>query len=186
MKRLTAVLIAGSVITVVLSNSPAFAQPSQHANFDIEIDPIAYTMNGFSVHGGYHIDRWRIDLGVFGLEHPDWLHGNDDFTSSFIGAGWKLDRYFNDYADGWFAGLEGGVMQLEVTHRDIDTEHNRLHYSVGVRGGYRWNTGLGKLYIVPWLGLGVTLNAEDITVNGDVYENSVFQPFPTVHLGWIF
>ncbi|MEX0685497.1 MAG: hypothetical protein WD267_11105 [Balneolales bacterium] len=146
------------------------AQSSTSRAFDVEIDPIAYIANGFSVHGGYLTGAWRYDVGIFGLELPEWVHGNEEFTASFIGAGWKIDRFLKGIPDGLFVGAEGGLIRLDVTHKPSELERDRIQYSLGVRGGYRWNTGLGNLYVTPWLGLGFTLNAEDITINGDTFD----------------
>lgn len=154
--------------------------------FDIDIDPIAYTMNGFSIHGGYIMGALRFDLGVYGLDLPEWIHNNDDFKASFVGAGWKIDRFFKGYADGFFAGLEGGVAKMNVTHKSSNIEKDQIGYSVGVRTGYRWNTGLGNIFITPWFGLGYNLNPKDVTIEGDTFESARLQPFPTVHIGWKF
>ncbi len=175
------ILFSGLIIQLVVG-----AQLVKAQQFDIEIDPIAYALKGFSVHGGYLIEAWRIDLGIYGLEIPEAVHGNDGFDSKFFGTGWKLDRFFKGQPDGFFVGVDGGVSRLQVTHQGSNQKANRIEYSLGVRIGYRWNTGLASLYITPWLGLGYTLNAKNLTVNGETFENSAFQPFPTVHVGWKF
>lgn len=177
-------LVLGFLIMFLPLNSAG--QSSGQNGFDIEVDPIAYALNGFSVHGGYTTGSWRFDLGIFGLEFPDWAHDNKAFTSSFIGAGWKADRFLNGEPNGLFIGAEGGITRLEATHQASDTDRSRLNYSLGLRGGYRWNTGLGNVYVTPWLGLGFALNSKDITVDSDTYEAAVFQPFPTIHIGWKF
>ncbi|MEX0648020.1 MAG: hypothetical protein WEA56_02525 [Balneolaceae bacterium] len=175
------------LLCILFFSSPKIvAQSSSDTGFDIEIDPIAYGFNGFSVHGGYLTGAWRFDLGIFGLDLPEWLHGNENFNASFVGAGWKADRFFSGKPDGFFAGAEGGISKMEVVHKAGNTRRNQVSYSLGVRGGYRWSTGLGNLYMTPWLGLDFTLNPKDITIDGDTFESSVFQPFPTIHVGWKF
>ncbi|REL32921.1 hypothetical protein DYD21_13975 [Rhodohalobacter sp. SW132] len=86
----------------------------------------------------------------------------------------------------FFAGVDGGVTQLRVTHTTTGNEKDRLQYMLGVRTGYRWSTGLGNLFVTPWIGFGYVLNADDIEIDGDMYESSAFTPFPTIHVGWKF
>lgn len=174
------------LILLILFSSKTFAQSDRSPRFDIDIDPIAFALNGFSVHGGYLNGAWRFDLGVFGIDIPVWLRGNEDFNSSFIGAGWKVDRFFKGQPDGYFAGLDGGIQWLNVTHKATDMDKDRVQYMLGLRGGYRWNTGIWNLFVTPWLGLGYSLNAENVEINGDVFESSSFTPFPTIHIGWVF
>ncbi|HMQ08866.1 MAG TPA: hypothetical protein PKC30_16315 [Saprospiraceae bacterium] len=175
------VLVAWSSLSTQL-----FAQSEQKKGFDIEVDPIAFVLNGFSFHGGYLTGAWRFDLGVFGLNIPGWAHGNDAFEARAIGAGWKADRFFRRKPDGFFVGIEGNISKTTITHKSLEENLDRVEYSLGIRGGYRWNTGLGNLYVTPWLGLGYILNAKDVQLNGDIYKSSFFQPFPTVHIGWKF
>ncbi|MFC3196452.1 hypothetical protein ACFOET_02375 [Parapedobacter deserti] len=170
----------------MLLSSKAFAQSGSSARFDIDIDPIAFALNGFSVHGGYLTGAWRYDLGVFGLDIPGWAHGNDLFDAAFIGAGWKIDRFFKGLPDGFFAGIDGGIQRLNVTHKATNIRQGRIQYVLGVRGGYRWNTGWQNLFITPWLGMGYALNAKDIEMEEDVFKSSPFTPFPTIHVGWAF
>jgi hypothetical protein len=184
MKKIS--IIVFTILITVTHYSELRAQSPHDRGFDIDIDPIAFALNGFSFHGGYITGPYRFDLGIFGLDIPEWLHGNEEFSSSFVGAGWKVDRFFKGYADGFFAGVDGGISRLNVTHTATNTDKDRLQYMLGIRGGYRWNTGLGNLFVTPWIGLGYVLNAKDIEIDGDLFESSAFTPFPTVHIGWKF
>lgn len=58
---------------------------------------------------------------------------------------------------------------------------------LAARTGYRfvfWD----HLTITPWLGLGAMLNKgnEYVVIEGDRFEVSTFNVFPTVHMGWAF
>lgn len=175
------------IITFLISNfciSTAFTQTRNNSGFDIDVDPIAYTLNGFSVHGGYINGAYRFDIGFFGIDLPEWLHGNKEFEASFVGAGWKVDRFFKNLPEGLFAGIEGNISRMNVTHIKSDQDQDHIGYTLGIRSGYRWNTGLGKLFLTPWVGLGYNLNAKDITIDGNTFEASPLQPFLTLHLGW--
>lgn len=180
---LTAIII---LLSVTHLSTTAVAQPERNSGFDIDIDPIAYTLNGFSIHGGYTTGAWRFDLGMFGLDIPEWLHGNENFEASFIGAGWKVDRFFKGHADGFFAGIEGNISRMDVTHKASNSDKDQVGTSIGIRGGYRWNPGLGKLFVTPWMSLGYNINSKDIVIEGDSFEATDFQLFPTVHIGWAF
>ncbi|WP_157494257.1 hypothetical protein [Fulvivirga imtechensis] len=169
-----------------LFSTRLFAQSEVKHGFDVEIDPIAFALNGFSLHGGYLTGPWRFDLGIFGLDIPEWAHGNEGFKVSARGTGWKADRFLRGLSDGFFIGVEGNVTKTSITHSLSDDNRSATEFSLGIRGGYRWNTGLGNLYVTPWLGLGYILNAKDVTINGEVFKTSPFQPFPTVHIGWTF
>ncbi|REL32920.1 hypothetical protein DYD21_13970 [Rhodohalobacter sp. SW132] len=100
MKKISIALLI--ILISVAYYSETHAQSPGERGFDIDIDPIAFALNGFSIHGGYVTGAYRFDLGIFGLDLPEWVHGNEDFDSSFIGAGWKVDRFFKGYADGFF------------------------------------------------------------------------------------
>lgn len=97
-----------------------------------------------------------------------------------------ITQLFNDTPDGFFFGPEVGVSRLEVTHRESGLNDTHTGYSVGIRGGYRWYTGLGNLYLAPVAGLVYSLNAEDMEIGGEVYEAGAFTPFVTVGIGWSF
>lgn len=184
MKKIS--LIICTLLMGVTYYSETKAQSTGERGFDIDIDPIAFALNGFSFHGGYLTDAYRFDLGIFGLDMPEWADGNEKFSSAFVGAGWKVDRFLKGYTDGFFAGVDGGISRLNVTHTATNNDKDYLQYMLGVRTGYRWNTGLGNLFVTPWIGFGYVLNAKDIEIDGDIFKASSFTPFPTVHLGWKF
>lgn len=173
--------------TLVLSFVFGFPfTPVTAQQLDVEIDPIAYALEGFSVHTAYGVNGWRFDLGVYGLTLPEAVHGNEGLTARFVGAGWKMDRFIKGGSDGAFLGIDGGVSRKVIEDNDTPDTIQRLEYSMGGRIGYRWMTGLGNLYVTPWVGLGYVFNAKDMEINDKVFENSAIQPFPTVHVGWRF
>jgi hypothetical protein len=162
-----------------------YSTSSTAQRFDIEIDPIAYALKGYSVHGGYLWSSFRLDAGVFGIEVPEAVHGNDGFRNRIDGVGTKLDFYLIEPGSKLFVGLESGIMRSTVEWRDTGEKVARTLYGVGVRIGYRLVVR-EHFTVTPWIGLGYTLNAADQHVSGRVFETSAFQPFPTIHLGYSF
>ena len=152
----------------------------------IEVEPVAYIFNGAGIHGRYQYGSWRYSFEILGLDIPESLHGNDGFDASVRAVELHFEHFFTDTPDGFFFGPEVGVSRLEVTHRESGLSDTHTGYSVGIRGGYRWYTGLGKLYLAPVGGLVYSLNAEDIELGDGVYEAGAFTPFVTVGIGWSF
>lgn len=174
-----------ALLTPFLAAVFAFSPTSSAQQFDVEIDPIAYVMNGYSVHLGYLWGSFRLDVGVFGIEVPAAVHGNDGFANRIDGAGVKLDYYVSEPGSGLFAGIEGGIVRSTVEWTETGDGTHRAQYSVGARTGYRFLIG-HRFTVTPWVGLGYTLNARDQQVGGHAFETGAFQPFPTVHLGYSF
>jgi hypothetical protein len=57
--------------------------------------------------------------------------------------------------------------------------------NAGVNFGYRIELGAG-FYVTPWLGVGVLLGADEVTLAGETYEPSSWLVFPAIHLGYRF
>lgn len=151
---------------------------------DVEIDPIAYALDGFSLHVGLNKGRYRLDLGAFGLAMPEFVHGQDGFDASFAGFGGKFDVALHE--DGWgpFASLEGAYTRLTVRDRQTTQSADDPALGVGVRVGWRFNV-VDNFYVVPWVGVGYRFGS-DVNVAGRVFENNNITVFPTVHLGYRF
>jgi hypothetical protein len=58
------------------------------AQWEAEADPTAYALKGFSAHVGHPISdgRLRFQIGAFGAETPEWIHGNSGFTENSRGV----------------------------------------------------------------------------------------------------
>jgi hypothetical protein len=171
--------------TLLIIAALAIAGKSNAQHFDVEIDPIAYALKGYSVHGGYMWSSFRLDIGIFGVEAPEFAHGNEGFANRIDGGGAKLDYYLIRPGSGMFIGLESGVVRSRVTWTASRENAERTEYSVGARTGYRFILG-GRFTVTPWVGLGYTRNKKDQHVDGRVFESGAFQPFPTIHLGYKF
>lgn len=173
----TAFLI--SIFSLLSVNTAAFAQAG---TFDVEIDPLAYAFDGYSVHGGYSAGFGRLDIGAFALAvSEDWLPG-EGVSAKMRGFGVKWDAK-PSYEQGWFYGVE--TSRIEVAYKDITTEltATALETQVGIRAGYRWL--MGNLTISPWLGIGTRLDRSPIAIGTRQYPRDNVLVFPTIHIGYL-
>src|SRR5690606_8623794 len=67
---------SGIMLAVLLASVPGLA--TAQVRIEVEADPIAYAVNGYSGHlAAFFTDRVRAQVGAFGADVPEWLHGND-------------------------------------------------------------------------------------------------------------
>jgi hypothetical protein len=83
--------------------------------FEVEADPIAYILNGYSLHGVFVSHRIRTDLGVFGIQQPEGYGGNRGFQVYSKGVGMKVN-YLLGNKHKWFSGLGFGYSHNNVQH----------------------------------------------------------------------
>jgi hypothetical protein len=161
---------------------PRFARQSTAFHADIEVDPIAYVLGGYSLHAGLGSGPVRVDIGAFALDLPEFFHGNPDFDVSFNGYGAKLQYFpFAEQGAGFF-GVDVGVAR-QLVQRKGSAEMNRLTW-VGLGGHVGWRFDLvGGLYATPWLGVSRTFGNDAVTLQGKTFEPSPVVFFPAVHIG---
>lgn len=152
--------------------------------FDIEVDPIAYGLNGYSLHAGFGNNYFRFDLGLFGLEIPESSLSNENYEVDFTGYGIKLDYLFGRY-EGLFVGLQANTLDYTYTLTTTGTKEERRQKTFGPRVGYRFLLG-PNLTLTPWMEAAIDLDHDDVVIDGERYENELITFFPTVHLGWRF
>jgi hypothetical protein len=158
---------------------------TQSLKMDIDIDPIAYALNGFSIHAGFNTQNIRYDIGVFGIEVPKVIHGNKGFDNYMRGAGAKADYYFRGTESGLFTGFGIDLTNSRVHLEETGTETSVVQFAAGLNFGYKVSI-TNHLFIKPWFGLSYLFNADDIVIDGRTFEQASIRPFPTVHIGWIF
>ena len=159
---------------------------AQHRQIEVEAEPVAYIFDGAGIHGRYLHGSWRYGVEVLGLTIPDGLHGNEGLEARTRAVELHFEHFFTDGPGGFFAGPEAGISNFELTHSESGATEDRIRFSVGFRGGYRWYPGWCDLYLAPVGGLVYSLNAENIEIQGEVFESGPVTPFVTVGIGWSF
>lgn len=153
---------------------------------DVEVDPLAYAFAGHSVHAGLNIDAWRVSLGAFAIEQPEWFHGNEGMETYLSGFGFKVDRFFGARDAGPHVGIGGGLLRQTFSAEETGASHERLVFDAGARVGWRWLLGDSGFYLNPWVGVSWAFGGGDVALGEQTFEASQVTFFPTVHLGYRF
>lgn len=176
-------LVTFVIVLITLATLPIIAQ-DRTQQFRIETEPVAYLLGGAGGTASYQYGSWSYSIEAFGaLSIPESLHGNQGFSTALKGVEVQVERFISG-TDGFYLGPEFGISTLEVTRTSTVTSKTHTGYSVGLRGGYHWNTGLGNLYLSPVTGVSYALNSEDIQIGSQVFESSPVTPFATMGIGW--
>jgi hypothetical protein len=169
----------------VLASSSLVAPPRAAAQVEIEIDPLAYAFNGFSLHVAKVLGNVRVNVGTFGIDVPRFLHSNDEWDATMRGMGVKFD-YLGASIDGFFVGADAGYMRMKYSPEGDPRDVRRDEIGFGMRTGYRLPIGRSGLYIAPWVGVQYSFNGDDVVLDGSAFERRPLTIFPTVHIGWRF
>lgn len=154
--------------------------------FSIETEPVAFILNGAGITGAYQYGSWTYSIEAFGeLRIPESLHGNDEFSTKIKGVIFQAERFITG-TSGFYIGPEFGISSLDFTLESTGESKTFTGYSMGLRAGYHWNTGIGNLYLSPVAGIGYTLNARDIQIADKTFESGPVMPWATVGIGWSF
>ena len=159
--------------------------------FELEVDPIAYLLKGYSLHGIYHRNHLRFDVGVYGIEPPEFAHGNEGFTVKNQGVGIKVNYLFKD-VQGFYAGLDGGFGSTQATFKKTEEKDTGHSYSLDVHAGYRIfpflhaEGFLKGFYLNPWAGFGYDFIYDKVKMSSQPFKQSKTTFFPTIHLGYRF
>lgn len=148
----------------------------------IELDPIAYALKGYSLHGGVVTDGFRFQIGAFGLDIPEAASNNKNYQLRQTGFGFKID-YFGDSDAGGFVGIEYGATRVVYNLLSVNFTDTRPANLAGIRVGYKYVSQSG-FYVTPWVGIDKNIsNTSAINPAGERYNVSEYLIFPTVHLG---
>lgn len=179
-------LARSTVLSVLFSATPSLI-PAAHAQWEVETDPFVYLVDGYSAHLAYRLplERFRLQLGVFGADVPEWLHGNDDFELRTRGTTLKVDYFFSSDMNGFFIGLDSEYSRSRYRLKETGETEYQEGVGLGPRVGYRFVYG-ENLYVTPWVSVRYLFNAEDVTIDDSRFESDRYSIFPTAHIGWRF
>jgi len=158
-----------------------------HAQWETEADPSAYALKGFSAHVGHPLfdGRMRLQLGAFGAETPEWIHGNSSFTENSRGGTFKIDYFPIRPLGGLFVGADSNYSRVRYELNQTHEHTYRNLAGLGPRVGYRFNVG-NHLYVSPWVSVDYQFNAKGVAISGKRFHESKYSVFPAVHVGWRF
>lgn len=173
------------MIFLVAVSSVASAKDS---GVEIELDPIAYALSGYSLHLGEYIHAWKFDVNTaaesYNQSETNSLLSNSNFTSKFVSYGAKID-YIGSSQTGFHIGVQWDYVQWTYTNVNNSVSANNYMQDAGIRIGYRW--GAGALYLDPWIGFLYNYQGTNsVNVGGQAYNPQNFLVFPTVHIGFRF
>lgn len=161
---------------------------SLQAQIFVESDPVAFALNGHSIHLGYQFKNIRVQLGSFSANYPDMILKNKNFEVVKGGYGFKIDLW-GASREGLFVGIDYNKTKAKYQLQTKSTETERKLELLGPRLGYRYFWGQ-SFYLSSWVGIYKNLNhsSEDanITIDGEVYEQEEFTVFPAIHIGYQF
>jgi len=191
---LTTRTILAFVLTAVASTSagraettvPTLAASSEKAlHIDVEVDPTAYVFSGYSVHAGVGWKQLRLDLGVYAMDLPAFLHGNEGWDASFDGIGAKLQWFPFAEQRGMFVDVSAGVSRRTATVIETGSAQRDTIGGLGIDAGYRISLPY-NLYITPWAGVSYDLADTNVMLDGKAFTKSRVTPFAAVHVGYRF
>lgn len=161
--------------------------PATRAQTEIEADPVAFALKGYSLHVGRVVHgKNRLQAGVYGYDLPKFYGGNDQFSRRGNGVTLKYDRFLGSTTRGLFFGADGDFTRTRYTLDATQQKTYRNDFTVGPRIGYRFQIG-SHLYITPWFSCGYVFNpGPPVVVGTQKFERNSFGFFPTMHIGWRF
>jgi len=181
MKTLTTAALA---LTLVAAPAAAETAPSElHA--DVEVDPTAYVLSGYSLHAGVGWQRFRLDLGIFAMDVPEMMHGNPGWDASFAGGGAKLQWFPLAEQHELFVDVAASASRRDMTLQATGASERATVFAVGASAGWRFALPY-NLYATPWVGFNVDLEETEVMLDGETFEMSRVTPFAAVHLGYRF
>ena len=186
MKKLFTLLMFLSIATTRLC-----AQNEKANSLGIEIDPIAYILKGYSIHGVYQpIGKWSFDAGIFGIEEPEFYLDNNRFTVSHKGFGAKVHYHLRENTKGFYVGLGSDYARTKAVLKENKAAASGDAWNAGFHAGYRFfmfkNNGGKGLYLTPWVSLNYQLLSDKLNFEQADFKQNKLSVFPTVHVGYRF
>ncbi|ETZ24912.1 autotransporter domain-containing protein [Pedobacter sp. V48] len=188
-KKFSTLIILIAVVSFIYSPE-SHAQEKEAARLEVEADPLAYILNGYSVHVGVTYGKFRSSIGTFGIKQPSFQLDNDAFSVYSSGFDLKTDYLFGK-TKGFHAGLQLTYGKDKIGLKGSSDQEDLWGLNIGARGGYRFMFGNAEnkyrgLYLNPWAALIYSANAKTISKGKEAYKQSSASIFPAVHVGWRF
>lgn len=171
---------------------PFYGQPQKNpeSRFEIETDPIAYLLQGYSIHGAITYGGFRTSMGIYAIKPPDFLKSNNSFDVFTSGYDFKTDYLFGD-SKGFYAGIQITLVKDRIELKETPYREDLWALNFGIRGGYRFLLGKPEnqysgFYITPWAALMYNPSGKVVILGNKEYKQAAWVLFPTLHLGWRF
>ncbi|MNL06243.1 hypothetical protein D3C87_1268750 [compost metagenome] len=179
-----------TMLILFIYSPESVAQEKEQARLEVEVDPLAYVLSGYSVHVGLTYGKFRSSVGTYGIKQPSFQLDNDAFTVYSSGFDLKTDYLFGK-TKGFHAGIQLSYGKDKIGLKGSADKENLWGLSIGARGGYRFMFGKAEnkykgFYINPWAALICPTNAKTINKGGEEYKQPAVFIFPAVHVGWRF
>jgi len=135
----------------LFSSILSFLPIAAYAQWEVEADPSAYALHGYSAHVAPPIfdGKSRLQLGAFAAETPEWVHGNSGWTEKSHGVTFKFDYFPMQPLQGLFIGLDTNYARTRYTLQETNQDAYRNIVGVGPRIGYPFELG-EHLYTTLW------------------------------------
>jgi len=185
MKSITRTVIFLSIFVSMISIK-AFA--SEVSGWEVEVDPIAFALKGYSAHVGPRIGSWKFDVNTasedFTSDQTKTFLNQANFLAKFVSYGAKVD-YIGESGKGWHVGIQYDSSNWSYTSTINNQSATNVVQDVGPRIGYRF--ARGNFYVDPWIAILKNISGTNaVNVGGQTFQPQSFLIFPTVHLGFRF
>lgn len=181
MKKLVIIWLLCANVLLVQGQAQKFRQ-----TVELEIDPLAYLMKGYSLHGILNGNQMRFDMGVYSITTPGKMTGNPGFTVVSSGFGIKLN-YMIKRVNGFYTGGDMGFGKILAKDDEAGLHDFGHNISIGAHAGFRYFPFLNyegvwrKFYITPWAGVSYKYNFDEVQMRG--YREQKLGYFAAIHLG---
>ena len=175
-----------------------YGQTPSSKRFYVELEPLQFLSDGFSVVGHYAISQ-RVQLGVNifnstlseGLQDLVW-NRQESFqleARQSLGINVSLRYFLNRQKnhEGWVVSLPLGYETWELRETDTSASQDYDFYYVGPRIGYLWTPGKSNFYILAEAVLVIPLVSDGkVALSDDRIAINSLIPFPGLGIGYRF
>ena len=193
--------IKSMVAMLILSYTSvsALAQKTETSNqtFSLEIDPITYAANGYSLHlrvKPKFSQQLLMGIGAYAMDMPGFMV---DLNKSNQSKGWNVrlnqgyglftEYFFSRTNHKFFIGGQTSIQQYRIALQEHTGSENFTNVLLMGYGGYTLQPFHFPLYFKFWAGLGYNskISGHNVVQNQE-YEISPLAMFGTLHVGYTF